>query len=100
MSTKKGTGWITIRRNRKVRNEPHEIRIDSDGKVFIDGELFDENSSKYKNLSISVERHSKVNTGEETRKMIEQSKKAKPGDTEVITDITDPSKTERTVVRY
>lgn len=100
MNSRQEGSWITIRRNRKVKNEPYEIRIKKDGKVFIDGEPYDEKRPAYKNLSVSVEKHNKVNTGEETRKMIEQSKKAKAGDTEVITDITDPNKTERTVVKY
>jgi len=79
---------------------PEEIRIDKDGSVYIDGELFDETSTKYKNLSVSVEKYNKLNTGEETKKMIASQKEAAKGETKVITDIKDKDKTELTTVKF
>lgn len=79
---------------------PYEIRLEKDGKVYIDGELYDENTTKYKNLSVSVERYNKLNTGEETKKMIESQKDAIKGETKVITDIKDKDKTEITTVKF
>ncbi|MBZ4645620.1 MAG: hypothetical protein PWR27_1913 [Petroclostridium sp.] len=96
----KSDNWITITSTRKRKDIPSEIKIDKNGNVFIDGELYDENKTKYKNLSVSVEKYNKLNTGEETRKMIEQQKKASKGETAVITDIQEPNKTERTTVKY
>lgn len=98
--TQKNDSWITIKRDRKIPNEPSEIIIDKNGNVFIDKKLYEEDSIAYKNLSISVEKYNKLNTGEETRKMIEQREKAQKGETEVITDIKDPNKTEKTTVKY
>lgn len=92
--------WITIKTNKKSKNIPYEIRIDKAGNVYIDGELYNETNSKYKNLSVSVEKYNKFNTGEETRKMIESQKQAKKGETKVITDIKDKNKSETTTVKW
>lgn len=79
---------------------PSEIRIEKTGKVFIDGDLYDENNPKYRNFHVDVEKHGKMNTGEETRQMIESQKKAKKGETIIIKDIKDKEKTETTTVKF
>jgi len=90
--------WIRITSKRK--DMPKEVRIDRAGNVYIDGELYDPATSKYRNLSVSVEKHEKVATGEETEKMLESQKKAAKGETVIITDYQDPTKTESTTVKF
>lgn len=99
-SNKKSNTWILIKSSKKRKNAPSEIRIDKNGKVFLDGEMYDEKASKYKNLSVSIEKHDKINTGEETQRMIEEQKKTKRGDTVVLKDVKDPNKTETTTVKF
>lgn len=94
------SNWITITRKRKKKNEPSEIRIDRNGNVFIDGQLYDEKQTQYANLSVSVERYNKFNSGEDTLKMIEKQKETEKGSMAVITDIEEPNKTEKTTVKY
>lgn len=72
--------WIKIKLKKNGKKLPKELRIDMDGKVYVDGELYDETKSKYKNLSIDVEQHGRLSSGEETQKIIEESKKAKKGE--------------------
>lgn len=91
---------IVIKRIRNQRIRPSEIRIDRDGKVFIDGELYDENNPKFKGIFMSVEKHHRIETGEETQKMIEESKRAAKGETVVITDIKTPNRTQKTTVKF
>lgn len=95
-----GNDKILIKRIRKQEGKFSEIRIDKDGKVFIDGEPYDENNPHYKGIFVSSERHEKIETGEETQKMIEESKKAVKGDTVVITDINTPEKKQKTIVKF
>lgn len=92
--------WIKIKLNRKDQNMPREIRIDYDGKVYLDGELYDERRSKYRNLSIDVEQHNRMSSGEETRKIMELSKKAKKGETITVKDERGPDRRETTTVRF
>ncbi|WP_432665368.1 hypothetical protein R9X47_03700 [Wukongibacter baidiensis] len=92
--------WITIKCNSKRKKIPSEIRIDKSGKVFFDGELFDENNPKFRNYHIDIEKHGRVNTGEETRRMIESQRESKKGDTVVLKDIKDKEKAETTIVKY
>ncbi len=91
--------WITII-NKRANDMPSDIRIDKYGNVFIDGELYDENKSKYKNLNFNVENYNKINTGEETQKMIASQKDAEKGETKTITDIKDKDKSETTTVKF
>lgn len=92
--------WITIKCTKKKKNIPSEIRIEKNGRVFIDGKLHSESNPKFKNLHIDVERQGRVNTGEETLKMIKSQKSAKKGETVVIKDIKDKEKKETTIVKF
>lgn len=92
--------WVTIKCRKKRKNAPSEIRIEKSGKVFIDGEIYDENNPKFRNFHIDVERQGRRNIGEETRQMIESQKKAKKGESIVIKDIKDKEKTEITTVKF
>lgn len=85
---------------KKRENTPYEIRIDINGNVYVDGKPYDKNNSPYNNLTIDVEKHSKLSTGEETQKIIESSKKAKKGETVTIKDIKMPERTETTTVKF
>lgn len=96
----KNNEWIKIKLNRKDQNLPREIRIDYDGKVYLDGELYDERRSKYRNLSIDVEQHNRMSSGEETKKIMELSKKAKKGETITVKDERGPDRRETTTVRF
>lgn len=96
----KNNEWIKIKLNRKDQNMPREIRIDYDGKVYLDGELYDERRSKYRNLSIDVEQHNRMSSGEETKKIMELSKKAKKGETITVKDERGPDRRETTTVRF
>ncbi len=92
--------WIRLKFKNKFKNVPEEIRIDIDGNVYIDGELYDEKTSKYENLNVEVEHHNRMSAGEETQKIIEESKKAKKGDLVVIRDEEGPDKKELTTVKF
>lgn len=92
--------WITITSIKKRKEMPSEIRIDKNGNVYIDGALYDESTTKYKHLTVSVEKYNKITAGEETQKMIDSRKQMKKGETAVITDIEEPTKTEKTTVKY
>lgn len=92
--------WISISGIKKNQNAPSEIKIAKSGNIYIDGEIYNQENCKYKNLSVSVEKHTKINTGEETQKMIKASKKAKKGDTITIMDVKDPNKLESTTIKY
>lgn len=92
--------WITLKCRKKGKNIPVEIKIEKTGRVFIDGELYDESNPKFRNLHVDFERHEKINKGEETQQMIESQRKAKKGDTVIIKDIKDKEKTETTTVKF
>lgn len=92
--------WIRLKFKKKFKNVPNEIRIDINGDVYIDGEPYDEKTSKYENLSVEVEHHNRMSSGEETLKIIEESKKAKKGDMIIIRDEEDPDKKELTTVKF
>ncbi|MEW6622867.1 MAG: hypothetical protein AB1420_07045 [Bacillota bacterium] len=91
--------WITIK-NMRHKKLPSEIVLTKDGNVFVDGELYDETKKKYKGLTVNVEKYGKLNTGEETQKMIAAQKEASKGETTVITDIKDKDKIELTTVKF
>lgn len=90
--------WIVIkpRGNSKIP----ETRIDRNGNVFIDGKPYDENDTRYRHFSVNVERHNKMSTGEETRKMIAMQKEAKKGDVKTVSETKDPNKAESTTVKF
>lgn len=92
--------WIKIKSKKKFKDAPSEISIDMKGNVFIDGEIYDEQNSKYKCLSIDIENHNRLNLGEETRKIIDMSKEAKKGETITIKDVKGPDRTESTTVKF
>lgn len=92
--------WIKIRTLKKLRSIPDEIKIDMNGNVYINGELYDRDNNKYQNLSIDAERHSRFTAGEETRKIIEKSKEAKKGETITIKEIKGPDRVESTTVKF
>ena len=98
--TKMSENWITIICNKKKKNRFSKISIGKNGKVFIDGELYDESNPRYRNFNIDVQSHGRINTGEETREMIESQKKAKRRETVIIKDIKDNEKTETTKVKF
>jgi hypothetical protein len=91
---------IVISRKTKVNGKFQEIRVDKKGRLYIDGELFDENNMKHKNVSINIERYRKVNTGDDTQKMLEEMKKSNKGDTVIIRDVNTPTRTEKTTVKF
>ncbi|SDK07100.1 hypothetical protein [Natronincola ferrireducens] len=93
-------GWIKIKTKKNHKNSPSELQIDMDGTVYIDGELYNEATCKYKNLSVDVENHNRLSTGEETEKIIEASKKRKRGESIVIKDVEGPDRRESTTVKF
>ncbi len=95
-----GTDKIIIKKIKKQKGSPSEIRIDRHGNIFLDGELYEEGNPKYKGICMSVEKHQRIETGEETQKMIDESKKAVKGETVVITDIKTPNRTQKTTVKF
>ncbi|MGF7185436.1 hypothetical protein GGQ84_001525 [Desulfitispora alkaliphila] len=97
--SKESKNWITIK-NIRNKGMPTEIRINKNGDIFVDGEQYDETNTKYKNMSVDVEKHNKINFGEDTQKMIASSKEAEKGETKVIEDIKDKNKRETTTVKF
>ena len=89
--------WITIKARRKKKIP--EIRLDKIGQVYIDGQLYDPDDDKYRNLSINVETHNKLNTGEETQKMLELQKEAVKGKTYTVSESKDKDKHESTTIK-
>lgn len=85
---------------KRIKGKPFEFRIDRNGKVFINGELYDENDSQYKGICMSIEKYQRIETGEEFQKMIDESKRVQKGDTVVITDERTPNKTKKTTVKF
>lgn len=92
--------WIKLKTRKKYKDSPSVIQIDMDGTVYIDGEIFDANQTKYKNLSVDVENHNKISAGEETEKIIESRKKSKKGETITIKDIEGSDRKESTTVKF
>ena len=66
--------WIIVK---PAKTKIPEIRIEMSGRVYINGEPYNENDPRFRNISVNVETHNKLNTGEETRKMLELQKTAK-----------------------
>ncbi len=92
--------WIRIKLKKKSSNLPSELRIDMDGSVYVDGELYDESKSQYRNLSVDVEHHNRLSAGEETQKIIEESKRAKKGEFVTIKEEEGPDRKEITTVKF
>ncbi|MCW3490608.1 hypothetical protein [Dethiobacter alkaliphilus] len=90
--------WIVIKPTK--RGKIPETRIDKNGNVFIDGKLYDENDTRYRHFSVNVERHNKISTGEETRKMIDLQKESKEGDIKTVSESRDKNKAESTTVKF
>ena len=97
---KEANQWIRLRLKKKREDMPRDLRIDMNGDVYVDGEPYDEGKSKYKNLSIDVEQFNRMSSGEETKKIIEQSRKAKRGETVTIKDEQSQDKRETTTVKF
>ncbi|MFZ5988375.1 MAG: hypothetical protein ACOYWZ_14790 [Bacillota bacterium] len=91
---------IIISRLKKINGKFSELRIDKNGHLYIDGEKFDENKSSRRGVFVNIEKHRKINMGEETQRMMEERKKAEKGDTVVITDIKTPIRSEKTTVKF
>lgn len=96
----KNNDWIKIKSKKKRKGVPWELKIDMNGDVYVDGKPYDETDSKYKNLSIDVEHHNKISSGEETQKIIESSKKAEKGKMITIKDEESPDRKETTTVKF
>ncbi len=77
-----------------------ELRVDNQGRIYFDGELFDESNPKHNKIAVSRERYRRIETGEETRKMQEASKKAKKGTVEIITDINTDNRSQKTTIIF
>jgi hypothetical protein len=92
--------WIRIKSHKKLKDAPSEIKISMNGNVYIDGELFDPDNNKYACLTVDVEKHNRMNLGEETQKIIESSKSAKKGEVVTIKDLKGPDRTESTTVKF
>lgn len=98
--TRENNDWIRLKFKKSYKDIPREIRIDINGDVYIDGQPYDEKISKYENLNVDVEHHNRMSSGEETQKIIEQSKKAKKGDMVIIRDEEGPDRKELTTVKF
>lgn len=92
--------WIRLRSRKKMADAPTEFIIDTDGNVYLDGELYNEAESKYESLAVDVERYTRINSGEDTQKILEKQKKAKKGELVTIKDIKSPNKSESTTVKF
>jgi len=92
--------WIKIKFKKSKKDIPKEIRIDYNGRVYVDGKQYDERKSRYPNLSIDVEHHNRMSAGEETKRIMELSKKAKKGETITVKDEKGPDRRETTTVKF
>ncbi|HHU30836.1 MAG TPA: hypothetical protein GXZ53_09155 [Firmicutes bacterium] len=90
--------WIIVK-PAKNKNIP-EIRIEMSGRVFINGEPYNENDPRFRNISVNVETHNKLNTGEETRKMLELQKTAQKGEVITVSESKDKDKSESTIIKF
>ncbi|MDI9463034.1 MAG: hypothetical protein QM368_05470 [Bacillota bacterium] len=90
--------WIIVKpaKNKKIP----EIRIEMSGRVFINGEPYNENDPRFRNISVNVETHNKLNTGEETRKMLELQKTAQKGEVITVSESKDKDKSESTIIKF
>lgn len=94
--------WITIINKNKYKEKdvPSSIRITHDGTVFIDAQAYDDSDPKYRNFSISAEKSTDINMGEETKQLLELQKQSKPGDRKVAKNVADKNKKEQTIVKF
>lgn len=92
--------WIRLKSKRKLKDAPSEILIDSSGNVYLDGILYREDESQYENIAVDVERYTRMNSGEDTQKILEKQKQAKKGETVTIRDIKNPNRSETTTVKF
>lgn len=91
---------LRLKLRKPIQGIPEEIRIDHQGNVYVNGELFEEEASQYPRLSVDVQKQSRLNTGEETQKILEKSKLAKRGERVTIKDVRGPEKSETTTVKF
>ena len=92
--------WIMIMNKQNDKDVPSSIRITNDGRVFIDGKEYDDNDPRYRNYSISVEKSTDINMGEDTKQLVELHKHSKPGDRKVAKNVADKNKKEQTIVKF
>ncbi|AZO95319.1 hypothetical protein [Halocella sp. SP3-1] len=92
--------WIMILNKKADNDVPSSIRITREGRVFIDAQEYDDNDPRYRNFSISVEKDSDINMGEDTRRLLELQKNSKPGERKIAKDIADKNKKEQTIVKF
>ncbi len=94
--------WIIImnKKSNKEKGIPSSIRITRDGEVFIDAKPYDDADPGYRNFSISVEKNTDINIGEETKQLLELQKHSRPGERKVAKDIADKNKKEQTIVKF
>lgn len=92
--------WIKLKTRRKYKDSPSEVQINMDGTIYIDGVIYDAENSPYNNLSIDIENHNRISSGEETEKIIESRKKSKRGEQIIIKDIEGPEHRESTTVKF
>ncbi|MFP4662403.1 MAG: hypothetical protein ACLFPF_09440 [Halanaerobiales bacterium] len=95
-----GDTWIVFKTKKKYKDVPEELRINRDGKVFIDGKPYNADDPSYGNMSLEVECNSQVDRGADTEKLLEMYKKAKSGDKKVVTDIQDENEVKQTTVKF
>ncbi|HZK25868.1 MAG TPA: hypothetical protein VFC74_10870 [Oscillospiraceae bacterium] len=90
--------WITIKplRHKKIP----EIIIYKSGQVLLEGEVFKEDDPRYRNLSVNIEAHNKLNTGEETLQMLALQKEAEKGETITVSESKDKNKSEQTTIKF
>lgn len=100
IENRESTPWIKIKTKKKYANAPSEIQINMDGTVYIDGKIYNEANSEYKKLTVDVENHNRINSGEETEKIIAAGKKARKGEAVTIKDIEGPDRKESTTVKF
>lgn len=100
MAVNRPKDWIRLKSKRKLKDAPSEILIDSSGNVYLDGILYREDESQYENIAVDVERYTRMNSGEDTQKILEKQKQAKKGETVTIRDIKSPNRSETTTVKF
>lgn len=92
--------WIVFRTKKKYKDVPEELRVNKDGKVYIDGQPYNSDDPRYGNMSLEVECNSQIDRGGDTEKLLELYKKAKAGDKKVVTDIQDENEVKQTTVKF
>jgi hypothetical protein len=75
--------WIIVKpaKNKKIP----EIRIEMSGRVFINGEPYNENDPRFRNISVNVETH---------------NKSAQKGEVITVSESKDKDKSESTIIKF